>query len=464
MTRHLTEGKPFALILQFSIPVLLGYLFQQFYNVTDTVIVGKLLGFRSLAAVGSTGAVNFLIIGFAAGLCTGFTIPVSQRFGAQDYTSMRRYVCNAAYLSVCFSLLMALLTVFFCRPLLRIMKTPDDIISEATAYIRIIFAGIPTIFLYNMTAGTIRALGDSKTPVYFLVASSVLNITLDLVFIMVCKWGIQGAAYATVISQGISGAACLFYMARKFEILICSGNEKQFSCRHSLSLLSVGIPMGLQYSITAIGSVIMQTAINTLGSAAVAAVTASYRVSGFFCTVFDALGTTMATYGGQNTGARKFERLGEGIRDSMLIGTVYSAVVFAVYFFFGQHVLRLFINGPELNIIHDAKLFLLEISSCYVFLAGVNIIRFMIQGMGFSMFAILSGVFEMTARTLAGIWIIPRFGFISAGLADPLAWIFADLFLVPAFLLCRRHLYKKYTGTEHIQQPAHAAIRPADNA
>lgn len=442
MTKQLTEGKPFKLILGFSVPVLLGYLFQQFYNVTDTIIVSKTLGVQSLAAVGSTGAVNFLIIGFVSGLCSGFTIPVAQKFGAKDFSTMRSYVSNIVYLSIFFAAIMAVLTVIFCRPLLLLMQTPHDIVDGASRYIRIIFAGIPVIFLYNITAGILRAMGDSRTPVFFLVLSSVLNISMDLVFIKVFGWGIEGAALATVIAQGIAGVACLIFMKARFDILRATKEEKVFSLHHCGTLCKVGIPMGLQYSITAIGSVILQTSINTLGSSAVAACTAAQRLGAFFCSVFDALGTTMATFGGQNTGAGKTERLGEGVRDSMIIGSVYSVIVFALYFFAGQYLLVLFIDSSMPEVIHMAKIYLLENASAYILLAAVNIIRFMIQGMGFSMFAILSGVFEMIARTLMGIFMVPRFGFNSAGLASPLAWILADIFLVPAFIICRKRIEK----------------------
>ncbi len=440
MTRQLTDGKPFSLILSFSIPVLLGYLFQQFYNVADTVIVGKALGVQALAAVGATSSVNFLIIGFVTGICSGFSIPVAQRFGAKDYSTMRSYVANSSYLSIVFSIIMAVFTVIFCRPLLRIMLTPKDIIEGASSYISIIFEGIPLIFLYNITAGIIRSLGDSKTPVYFLMLSASMNIGLDLLFILVFKFGIKGAAWATVISQGSAGLACLIYMYKKFEILRPNAQEKKFSIKNSATLCSVGIPMGLQYSITAIGSVILQTSLNTLGSDAVAASTAANRMSGFFCTVFDALGTTMATYGGQNTGAGKLDRLGEGVRDSMIISIIYSIAVFIFYFVAGQYLMMLFIDKSRIDIIRSAKTFLLESSSCYILLAVVNIVRFMIQGMGFSVFAILSGVFEMIARALIGIFVIPKWGFIAAGFASPFAWLLADCFLIPAFFWCRKKL------------------------
>jgi putative MATE family efflux protein len=444
MTKDLTEGNPLSLILEFSVPVLLGYLFQQFYNVTDTIIVGKSLGVQALAAVGSTGAVNFLIIGFVMGVCSGFAIPVAQRFGAKDFTTMRRYIANTVYLCIALSLVMAVLTVVFCRPLLLLMQTPADIVDRADGYIRIIFAGIPLIFLYNMVSGIIRALGDSRTPVYFLVLSSFLNIALDLIFILVCGWDVQGAALATVISQGVSGFACLIYMQKKFDIIRPVGGERKFNLNHCVILCGVGIPMGLQYSITAVGSVILQSSVNVLGSDSVAACTAAGKVGQFFCTVFDSLGTTMATYGGQNTGAGKISRLGTGVRDSMILASVYSAVVFFVYLFFGKQLIMLFMDKSETSIIRSAWIFLLENSSGYILLAAVNVVRFMIQGMGFSRFAVLSGVFEMIARSLMGIFMVPRFGFISAGLASPFAWLLADCFLIPAFIFCRRKLASQY--------------------
>ena len=440
MTKDLTEGKPLSLILDFSIPVLLGYLFQQFYNVTDTIIVGKCLGVQALAAVGSTGAVNFLIIGFVMGLCSGFAIPVAQRFGAKDFSKMRQYVSNTVYLCAGFGVVMAIVTVIFCKPFLLLMQTPADIVDRADDYIRIIFAGIPLIFLYDMVSGVIRALGDSKTPVFFLVLSSFLNIALDLVFIQCFHWDVQGAALATVISQGISGAACLVYMRKKFDIIRSDATERKFNAHHCKALCKVGVPMGLQYSITAIGSVILQTSVNGLGSNAVASITAAQKVSGFFCSVFDSLGTTMATYGGQNTGAGKLNRLGTGVRDSMIVASIYAVAVFLLYFFFGKYFVMLFMNNADETILSNARLYLLENASGYVLLAGVNIIRFMIQGMGFSAFAVFSGVFEMIARMLMGLFMVPHFGFVSAGLASPFAWVLADLFLVPAFYWCRKRL------------------------
>ncbi len=448
MTKDLTEGNPFRLILNFAFPVMLGYLFQQCYNLTDTIIVGKCLGVSALAAVGSTGSINFLIIGFVVGVCSGFAIPVAQRFGAKDYSTMRRYISNTVYLSIVISIIMTIFTVLYCRSLLTLMQTPDDILDKADSYIRIIFAGIPFIFLYNTTSGIIRSLGDSKTPVYFLVLSSVINIALDFTFIIGLGLGVQGAALATIIGQGVSGIACLIFMIKKYDIIHPSKEERAISPKHCLTLCSVGIPMGLQYSITAVGSVILQTSVNMLGSAAVAAVTAGQRIAIFFCAVFDSLGTTMATFGGQNTGAGKLDRLSKGVWAAMAISTVYSIFCLLIFSFFGQYLVAIFMNKSEdaqtiSLIISNAKLFLVCNAVTYVLLAAVNIFRFMIQGMGFSGFAIIAGIMEMIARALTAIFLVPLFGFAGAVWGSPIAWVFADAFLIPAFYWCKKRLAQK---------------------
>jgi putative MATE family efflux protein len=440
MTKDLTEGKTISLILGFSIPVLFGYIFQQFYNIVDTVIVGKCLGVDALAAVGSTGAVNFLIIGFVMGVCSGFSIPVAQKFGAKDYKTMRQFAANAAVLAILFAAIMTIVTVIFCRPLLVLMLTPVNILDGADEYIRIIFMGIPMIFLYNMVSGIIRAVGDSKTPVIFLVLASILNIGLDLAFILVFNMGVGGAALATVISQGVSGAASLIYLIKKFPILTLSKDDRRIRTNHFTTLCGVGVPMGLQYSITAIGSVILQSSVNFLGSDAVASVTAGSKIGMFFCTPFDALGTTMATYGGQNAGAGKLERLKSGVFQSSMLGLFYSAAAFIIMYLWGAQLSVLFIDSSAKEIIRQARLFLIINSLFYFPLALVNIIRFMIQGMGFSKFAILSGIFEMIARTLIAVIAVPVAGFSAVCYASPAAWIMADFFLIPAFLHCWKQL------------------------
>ncbi len=434
MTKDMTSGSPMKLILSFSIPLLFGFLFQQFYNIVDTIIVGRFLGVDDLAAVGSTGSINFLIIGFCVGVCSGFAIPVAHKFGAGDYAGMRRMVANCMWLATLFAAVMTVLTTILCRQILVLMKTPEDILEGAYDYIWVIFLGIPVIYLYNMLSGIIRALGDSRTPLIFLLLSSVLNIGLDLFFIIVLHWGVAGAAWATVIAQGVSGLLCLIYMIKRFEILHIRKEEWAPDSQMMVTLCNMGIPMGLQYSITAIGSVILQTATNTLGSIAVASTTAAGKISGFLACPFDAMGSTMATYSGQNIGAGKLDRIGKGMKACIILGAGYSVIAFLVSIFFGRSLATLFVESTENVILDNVRLFLVILTASYFLLALVNIIRFTIQGIGFPRFAILAGVFEMIARALAGMVLVPVFGFVGVCLGSPIAWILADAFLIPAYI------------------------------
>ena len=439
-TKDMTAGSPMRLILGFSIPLLFGSLFQQFYSVVDTVIVGRFLGMNALAGVGATGSVNFMIVGFCMGVCGGFAIPVAHKFGARDYSGMRQVIANCVWLSAGFALVITVAVCLLCRNILMWMNTPEDIFADAYIYILIIFMGIPASFLYNILSGIIRSMGDSKTPLAFLTLSSFLNIGLDLLCILVFRMGVAGAAVATVVSQLVSGLLCLLYMMKKFEILHISKEEWRVNPGHMKMLCGMGIPMGLQYSITAIGSVILQTAVNGLGSLAVASVTTASKVSMFFCCPFDAMGATMATYGGQNVGAKKLDRVGEGLRSCTLLGASYAVIAFVVMYFFGDDLAALFVDEAGGRMLADARTFLVINSAFFIPLALVNIVRFLIQGMGFSAFAILAGVFEMAARTLAGLVLVPKLGFIGACFASPLAWVAADLFLIPAYLHVKHKL------------------------
>ncbi|WP_037571665.1 MATE family efflux transporter [Spirochaeta cellobiosiphila] len=444
MTKDLTKGKTFNLILNFALPVLLGYLFQQFYNLVDTIIVGKGIGVGALAAVGSTGSVNFLIIGFCVGISTGVSIPVAQCFGAGDYSKMRQYIYNSVILMASVAVVFTIITVIFCKQLLIIMLTPYDIIDQASKYISIIFMGIPFILLFNLVASILRAVGDNKTPLVFLVVASIINIFLDLLLILVFQWGVAGAAIATIVSQGISGIACLVYMLKKFPILIPEHRDRQLDKSLLLNLTNSGLPMGLQYSVTAIGSVLLQVSINTLGSEIVAAVTAASKINIFFCAPFDALGTTMATFAGQNVGAKKWKRLKKGLRESLQIGFVYSIGAFVFMILFGKHLGTLFVDSSQITILNEIYIFLIFQSAFFCLLAIVNIVRFMIQGMGFGTFSIFSGVFEMIARAVMGLYIVPIFGFSAVCIASPMAWLLADLFLIPAFYFCLRRLLSSH--------------------
>lgn len=439
MTKDMTNGSPMKLILGFSVPLLFGFLFQQFYNLMDTLIVGRFLGVNDLAAVGATGSINFLIIGFCMGVCNGFAIPLAHKFGAGDYKGMRGFMMNAIYLSAIFAVVMTVLTVLFCMPILKLMRTPENIINGAYSYIVIIFIGIPVTYLYNLISGIIRAMGDSKTPVVFLVIAALMNIGLDIFFITVIGTGVEGAAWATVISQLISGVGCLVYSIKHFEILHPEKDEMEIRKDYMMTLCGMGVPMGLQYSITAIGSVVLQSAVNSLGSDAVAAMTAGSKIGLFFCCPFDALGSTMATYGGQNVGAKKLDRVSAGLKAASVLGVAYAIAAFCILFVFRDALAQFFVGTAEPEVVANAGLFLVINSAFYIALAFVNIVRFLIQGMGYSKFAILAGVFEMAARTLVGFAFVPVFGYTAACFASPVAWIFADVFLFPAYF----HVLKK---------------------
>lgn len=446
MENSLISGSPMKLILRFAFPVLLGMLFQQFYNLVDTIIVGKLLGANALAAVGSTGALNFLVLGFCMGICSGFSIPVAQQVGANDPSAVRRYVFNGSYLSVFFTLVITAVTALFCEDLLRITQTPEDIFVDAYRYIFIIFLGIPGIFLYNYLSGIIRALGDSKTPVYFLALSAFLNIFLDIALILWFQAGVAGAAIATVASQVISGLACLIFMIKRFPILRANPQERQLSLVHCARLCMMGLPMGLQYSITAIGSTILQTAINTLGSTYVAAVAAGSKLFQLLGCPFDALGSTMSVYSGQNAGACAFSRLRRGLWDSSLIGLVYSIVAFAAMLLFAPQCTMLFLDPEEENLTQLVQLtsqYIRVLSAFFFPLALVNCLRFSIQGMGFSVPAMSAGLLELVGRAAVALAFVPVFGYSAACYASPIAWILADLFLIPGSILCVKTLEKR---------------------
>lgn len=446
MEKDMTKGSPMRLILGFAVPLLFGLIFQQFYSMVDAIIVGHYLGVDALAAVGATGSVNFLIIGFCMGVCNGFAIPIAQEFGAKHESELRKFVANSVWLSVVFAVVITVGVSLLCRQILQIMRTPENIIDGSYHYIIIIFLGIPVVFLYNMTAAILRSLGDSRTPVVFLVTAAVLNIFLDVFCIVVIPMGVAGAAVATVVSQAIAGMACLIYMRKKFPILKLSKEEGRWDRDYAGKLCNMGVPMGLQYSITAIGSVVLQSAVNGIDSNAVAAVTAGGKVSMLLVCPFDAMGSTMATYGGQNVGAGDLERVDRGLKSCCLLGLLYSLIALGAVYLFGRQLLLLFLDAGETEIIGNALSFI-QINAMFYFpLALVNIIRFLIQGMGFSKLAVFAGAFEMLARGLAGFLLVPHFGFSAVRFANPLAWIFADIFLIPAFFFVRKKMDRILNG------------------
>lgn len=439
-SKEMTSGPCLPLIFNFTLPLLLGNMLQQTYSLIDAAIVGKFLGINALASVGASTSVVFLILGFCNGCCGGFGIPVAQKFGARDYVSMRRLVSVSLKLAGMMSVGIALITCLLCAFILRTMQTPENIFQDAYWYLLITFIGVPCTFFYNLLSSIIRALGDSKTPFWFLLFSTVLNVLLDLLCILVFHWGVAGAAIATVFSQGVSAVLCYFYMYRKFEILRMQPADKRFRPELARQLIFVGVPMGLQFSITAIGSIMLQSANNALGTACVAAFTAAMRIKMFFLCMLESLGIAMATFCGQNYGAGKPERIWTGVKVASLMMIVYVAAVAIILWGFSEKFVLLFVDPSETEIIADAALFLHISVSFFPVLGLLCILRYSIQGAGYTKLAMFSGVSEMIARILVSVVAVPLWGFWAVCFGDPTAWVFADAFLIPAFIYVYRRL------------------------
>lgn len=451
VTKEMTSGNPMQLIIEFAIPLLLGNLFQQVYSLVDTAIVGKTLGVDALAAVGSTGSVIFMVMGFTMGSMNGFALPVAQQFGARNYDKLKKYYGNAIILAVITALVMSGVTMLLCRSILRWMNTPSNIEELAYDYLMVIFAGIPVTVLYNFVSGMLRALGDSKRPLYFLLISSGLNIVLDLVFILVFHWGVAGAAIATVFSQLVSGILSVIYVARSVELLHVRRENLKISGECVAGLCVMGYPMGFQYGITAIGAVILQTAVNGLGSTCVAALTAAQKLDIFGECPFMALGSAIATYVGQNVGAKKFDRVKTGLYGTSMIGAVYSLIMLGLCALGGRYLFYLFVDATQTEVIRLGYQCIMTYLFFFIPLALVNIVRFTIQGMGYSALAICAGIVEMIARSIVAILFVPRYGFDAVCVAAPIAWVMADAFLIPAFFWCFARL-KADTGDGDLRQ------------
>ena len=444
MTKNLTEGKELPLLLSFMFPVMCGILFQQFYNLTDTVIVGRFLGKAAMAGTGSVGSVTFLIIGFATGLASGFAIPVSQRFGAGDEAGMRRFVGNALSIGIPASIVLAVIAVLLCRSILTWMNTPEDMFEHAYSYLVVLLAGIPFTLLYNLFSGFIRSVGDSRTPVIILGISGMVNVVLTAVLVVFTSTGTAGAAIATLSSTTLSCILAGLHIVKKLPSLHLSREDLRPSPAHISILCRNGVPMGLQFSITAVGSVFLQTALNSLGSDAVAATTASNKIYSLFAQSFyDAQGAAMATWSGQHTGAGKIHRIRTGARISLVLGAAYNVLCMIIFLLFGSTLVGLFLDASEVQALQNAKLGVLIVGSFYVLLSILSILRNSVQGMGFGRLAMIAGVLELVARVATAFLLIPAFGFVGSCFASPLAWLLADAFLFPVFLRCCKKLQQQ---------------------
>lgn len=452
-SREMTEGRALPLIFNFTLPLLLGNLLQQTYSLVDAAIVGRFLGINALASVGASTSVVFLILGFCNGCCGGFGIPVAQKFGARDYVTMRRYVAVSLQLAAVMSVVIAVVTSIYCADILHMMSTPENIFTGAYYYLLVTFIGVPFTFFYNLLSSIIRALGDSKTPFWFLLLSTVLNILLDLFCILVLGWGVAGAAIATVFSQGVSAILCYIYMMRRFDILKTTPAERKFDGALARTLMYIGVPMGLQFSITAIGSILLQSAVNTLGAVYVSAFAAATKVKQLAMCPYDGFATASATFGSQNLGAGNLKRIREGLKSGIIISVIYSIAIGIVLIFAGSKIALIFVSGSETEVLGYAQQLLTCAGFFYFFLAFLNCTRLTIQGLGYSAIAMCAGLSELLARGLMSVFVIPKFGYTAVCFTDQTAWIAATAVVMPVFFAIMKRLEKRQA--EVTDSPTH---------
>lgn len=439
MATDMTEGKALPIIVRFFIPLFLGNLFQQFYNMMDTVIVGKFLGVNALAGVGATTSMNFLILGFTMGITGGFGVVLSQQFGAKDYEGLRRYIANSLYLAIMVSVILTPLTVGLCKRFLTALRTPQDILPDSYAYISVILGGIPVTMLYNSAASILRSIGDSRTPLIVLVAASFLNIILDVLFITVFKMGTEGAAVATVIAQALAAVGCLFYSFRRYEVLKMKTGEWKLEWKRLRHLAYIGVPMGVQFSVTAIGSVCVQFAVNALGSVCVAAYTAGSKLRIMFTCGMDMAGMAVSTFSGQNIGAGKKERVNRGVGAGIFLAMVIAAVSIFALRLGGRTMATWFVDKSDIEVI-DKMVYYMNTTVMFTpLLAVLYVLRSTIQGIGFSMMAMFAGLFELAGRCAIAFGMFGKVTYPVICYADPSAWLMADILLVSSYLyICKK--------------------------
>lgn len=430
----MTVGNPVKLIIRFMIPMCLGNIFQQFYNIADSIVAGQFLGVDALAAIGSTGSLMFFVTGWLNGLSSGFAILVSQWFGAKQYDKMRHYVAMSIYLAAAFAIVMTIGLEALNEPILRLMNSPEDLMGSVKGYMGIIYAGLIVTAAYNSLAAFLRALGDSRSPLYFLIISAVINVFLDILFIVKIGMGVEGCAYATVIAQAISAVCCLIYIIKKFPILHLKKENFEISFTSFRYLLALGIPMGLQFSITAIGTIIVQGAVNIYGSVYMAGFSAAGKLQNIIATVFVAFGATTATYVGQNRGAGKMDRVKVGMKYTQIMILVWSVITMVIMFFFGKYMTWLFIDKSQTDVINVSVTYFHTVFWAYPFLGSIFLYRNGLQGLGYGLVPMLGGVFELVARSAIVMFVAGKTSFAGVCLADPAAWIAALIPLIPYYI------------------------------
>ena len=442
-TNDMTVGSPVKLIIQFMIPMFLGNVFQQFYNIVDSIVAGQFIGVDALAAIGSTGSLMFFVTGWLNGLSSGFAIIVAQRFGARKYDEMRHYVAMSFYLMAAFALVMTAAFLALNEPILRLMNSPENVMQDVKSYMGIIYAGLIITAAYDILAAVLRALGDSRSPLYFLIISAGINVVLDIALICVFGMGVEGCAYATVLAQGISAVCCIIYIVKKYPILHLKKENFAISLDSFRRLIALGIPMGLQFSITAIGTIIVQGAVNIYGTTYMAGFSAAGKIQNIASMVAVSMGATIATYVGQNRGAGKMDRVKQGVNYCWIMLLVWSVIEMLLMYFGGKYFTYLFVSSSQTDVINVSVTYFHTVFWAYPFLCTIFLFRNALQGMGYGLVPMLGGVFELVARTAIVVFVAGKTTFAGVCLADPVAWIAALIPLIPYYFRIMKKSFKK---------------------
>ena len=443
MAKDMTSGKPIKLIWNFTIPLLIGNLFQQLYNMADTFIVGRTIGVHALASVGSTGSIIFLILGFANGLTAGLAIPLAQRYGAKNYSGVKRSFYVSILISAVVAILLTILSMIFCRQILEVMQTPAEIIDGAYDYLMVIFAGIFSSMAFNLLSNIFRSIGDAKTPLYFLVIACIMNIILDVVFIAGFGMGVEGAGYATVLSQIFSALACIIYIWKKIPILRL--NSKDFVAESSdvKEHVRISFPMAFQSSIIAIGAIIIQITLNQLGATAVAAYTAAQKIDQVAILPMMSFGVTMATFVAQNYGAKKYDRIWRGVRDCIKLSLTFAISVGIILNLFSPIFIRAFVGVGHEEVVELGAIYFITNGTMYSLLSLLFIYRYTLQGVGKTFTPTVAGIMELCMRAFAAVVLSNLYGYTGATMANPLAWLGSLIPLMIAYYLFKNKFPKE---------------------
>ena len=447
MVKNMTEGGSLRLILAFMVPLLIGNVFQQMYNIADVIIVGRTIGVNALAAVGAVAPVFMTLVMMALGFTNGMTVVTGQLFGAGDEDGVRRSAAMCMMLSAIAVVLMMTGGLAVMDPALRLMNLPPELMEDSKAYASIVVMGMSGIVGYNLLSGLLRSLGDSKTPLYFLIISSVVNIVLALVFILQFGWGVPGSAVALVLSNILSAVLCLVFILRKLPLLRPRRSDfrwdRAFAWRH----LQVGLPMMGMFTVTSLGMLLVQGVVNHFGSVAIAGFTAAMRLEQLALQPMVSFSIAMAAFTAQNYGAHRFDRIRDGVKRCSLVGLGFALTAVLLMFLLGEQMITIFVDGSHKDVIQYADEYLRISVPCYFFLSQLFIYRGGVQGMGVAIVPFISSVIELGMRTLAAMVLSDWWGFVGVCYASPIAWVAASLFLFTAYHYFVRTLERAYVGT-----------------